>query len=174
MHAPLPKLTDLSTKLATCLKSSSVNPLEVRAGAPMRTPPGIRADVSPAQSPIQSALMPFAITMNLSKKQRHARVPMQQHAGMQPVYVPSLPSPQLVHDEAQSLTSFQVLSHQVQTADPRDCPVTAAATGLRQQSEAWSCWHFGNGKARQGFSLSVSVGQLLAGVPAAALALQLV
>ena len=42
---------DLSTKLATCMKSSSVKPLEVRAGAPMRTPPGIRADVSPAQLP---------------------------------------------------------------------------------------------------------------------------
>ncbi len=39
---------DLSTKSATCLKSSSVKPLEVRAGAPMRSPPGIRADVSPA------------------------------------------------------------------------------------------------------------------------------
>ena len=41
---------DLSTKSATCLKSSSVKPREVRAGAPMRSPPGIRAEVSPAST----------------------------------------------------------------------------------------------------------------------------
>ena len=51
----LEAIADLSTKLATCLKSSSVKPLDVRAGAPMRTPPGIRADVSPAHSTSLSA-----------------------------------------------------------------------------------------------------------------------
>jgi hypothetical protein len=38
---------ELTRKSATTTKSFSTRPREVRAGVPSRTPPGVKADVSP-------------------------------------------------------------------------------------------------------------------------------
>lgn len=54
----------LSTNRATCLKSFSVNPLEVRAGAPIRNPPGTKADLSPGTVFLLAAMWPNSKTLS--------------------------------------------------------------------------------------------------------------
>mmetsp|Transcript_7177 Transcript_7177/g.12489 ORF Transcript_7177/g.12489 Transcript_7177/m.12489 type:complete len:210 (+) Transcript_7177:160-789(+) len=60
--------TARSKNSATFAKSSSVNPREVRAGAPIRIPPGVKAEVSPG-------IVFLFVAMQASSRTRSTRAP---------------------------------------------------------------------------------------------------